>query len=212
MVAVADTERLFQAGAVSALAATGLLDAIAVEAADGSLVARVRASGAAAVVLDAGLGKLPYAADLVAEIVAQLPGIGVVVTVGRARPAGLVEVMDAGARGVIDRQCRPDELVAAVSAVLQGRSWVAAALAALLREELAAEASGRRAPPLSPREREVLRWLAAGGTNAAIGRSLGISEHTVRNHVHSIMTKLGVRTRTDVVATAVRRGLVDIPE
>ena len=72
--------------------------------------------------------------------------------------------------------------------------------------------SGESPPELSRRELEVLRWLATGATNAQIAQRLAISEHTVRNHVHSVMRKLGVATRTDAVATALRRGLVDLPE
>lgn len=211
-VAVVDGEPLFRMGALSALAGSGLFEAVAVDhLGPGGPGTGVAALDPAAVVLDASLGARPYAADIVAELLSRSSRLAVVVTVGRARPAGLVEVIELGARALIDRQCSPDELVAAVAAAVRGQNWVAAPLAALLRRELAAEASGQAPPELSGREQEVLRLLAHGGTNAEIGRRLGISEHTVRNHVHSIMRKLDVGTRTDVVATAVRRGLVDIP-
>lgn len=210
--AVLDGEPLFRMGALSALGGSGLFEAVPVDPrGPGGPAAEIAALDPAAVVLDASLGARPYAADVVAELLARSPRLAVVVTVGRARPAGLVEVIELGARALIDRRCSPDELVAAVAAAVRGQNWVAAPLAALLRRELAAEAAGQAPPDLSAREVEVLRLLARGGTNAEIGRRLGISEHTVRNHVHSIMRKLDVGTRTDVVATAVRRGLVDIP-
>jgi DNA-binding NarL/FixJ family response regulator len=72
--------------------------------------------------------------------------------------------------------------------------------------------SGERAPELSRRELEVLRGLATGATNAQIAVRMGISEHTVRNHVQSVMRKLAAASRTDAVATGLRRGLVDLPE
>ena len=62
--------------------------------------------------------------------------------------------------------------------------------------------------PLTPREVEVLRMLAEGDANKAIAWKLGISEHTVKFHVSSIMSKLGAASRTEAVATGIRQGLV----
>jgi DNA-binding NarL/FixJ family response regulator len=60
---------------------------------------------------------------------------------------------------------------------------------------------------LTPREREVLRLLAGGGTNAAIARSLDITEHTVERHVANLYRKIGARGRAEATAYAVRHGL-----
>jgi DNA-binding NarL/FixJ family response regulator len=62
--------------------------------------------------------------------------------------------------------------------------------------------------PLTPREIEVLRMLAEGDANKAIAWKLGISEHTVKFHVSSIMSKLGAASRTEAAATGIRQGLV----
>jgi DNA-binding CsgD family transcriptional regulator len=62
--------------------------------------------------------------------------------------------------------------------------------------------SGPPANPLTPREVEVLRCLVAGGSNAEIGRQLGIAVHTVERHLASIYRKVGARGRTDAVAYA----------
>ncbi len=212
-VVVADSEPLFAVGVATALRESGAYEVVRAEPAAGRALVDVVASlRPAVIVLDASLGARAYAADLVAELGNRVPETPVVVTVGRARPAGLVEVMDLGARAVVDRQCSPAEVVTAVAAAERGQNWVAAPLASVLRSELEARATGEAPPDLTPREMDVLRGLAAGGTNAGVGLRLGISENTVRNHVRSIMSKLGVRTRTDAVATAVRRGLVEIPE
>lgn len=163
-----------------------------------------------AVVLDAALGDRPYGADLAAEVASRAPGVAVVILVRRAQSVGIVDAMESGALALVHRRCTGDELVAAVSAAIGGQNWVAAPLAGILREELLSEVSGERPPELSRRELEVLRGLATGATNARIGQQLGISENTVRNHVHSLMGKLQVANRTDAVATGLRRGLVDL--
>ena len=66
------------------------------------------------------------------------------------------------------------------------------------------------AEPLTPREREVLEWLAEGLTNRAIAARLGISDHTVKFHVASIYGKLGVSTRAEAIRRGLRRGLITI--
>lgn len=64
------------------------------------------------------------------------------------------------------------------------------------------------ATPLSPRELEVLRLMADGASNKIIAHKLGISDHTVKFHVTSILSKLNAGTRTEAVTLGVRQGLV----
>jgi len=213
---VVDSEPVFAAGAVGVLGGAGL-EAVALDPAtpdpeSGSWLAQLPTLRPAAVVVDAGLGLQPFGGDVAAELASRAPGVAVVMVVRRAPSVGMVEAMESGALALVHRRCAPEELVAAVSAAIAGQNWVAAPLAGILRGELLAEVSGERAPELSRRELEVLRGLATGATNAQIAGRMGISEHTVRNHVHSVMRKLSVASRTDAVATGLRRGLVDLPD
>jgi len=215
-VLVVDSEPVFAAGAVGILGAAGY-EALAVDPVPSGAdidgwVAQVPAARPAAVVVDAGLGLRAYGADVATALASGPSEVAVIMLVRRAPSVGMVEAMESGALALVHRGCAPEELVAAVSAALGGQNWVAAPLAGVLRAELLREVSGESPPELSRRELEVLRWLATGATNAQIAQRLAISEHTVRNHVHSVMRKLGVATRTDAVATALRRGLVDLPE
>ena len=216
---VLDAEPVFALGAVTALAGRGVPAAVVavrpgpgtgpVEALVARLAEQVVEHDVQGVLLDAALGEHPFAADVVGALAAAVPGLAIAVTVGPVRRVGLVDVLQAGARALVHRAGPPEELQAGVAAALRGQNWVAGPLAAALRAELRADES---AQPLTPREREVLRGLAAGGTNADIGRRLGITAHTVRNHVHSVLAKLDATNRTDAVAIAMRRGLVDLPE
>lgn len=74
---------------------------------------------------------------------------------------------------------------------------------------LSAAAKDPCAAPLSPREREVVRLIAAGQTNKTIARALGVSPETVHTHRGRLMTKLGVHSAVEVVRYAVRTGLLD---
>lgn len=100
-----------------------------------------------------------------------------------------------------------DELAGAVKAVQAG-------LLVLHREALtrsrARDTAVASAAPLTAREREILEMMADGAHNRLIAARLGISRHTVKFHVTSILTKLGAETRTEAVTLALRAGLLAV--
>lgn len=130
-------------------------------------------------------------------------GVPVLALVGR--PERGRELVRSGAQGALRRDASSERLTAASLAV-------AAGLYAFDRETLAPFLAPA-APPvdlgtLTQREREVLELVASGLSNRAIGEALGVSEHTVKFHVRSLLDKLGAETRADAVARAARRGLL----
>jgi DNA-binding NarL/FixJ family response regulator len=113
----------------------------------------------------------------------------------------------AGARGALPRTASGEQIAAAVAAAAAGLVVRAAEPAgALPRPTLRAVAPPVQ--PLTAREIEVLAMLAEGLANKAIATRLSISEHTVKTHVGSIFSKLGVSTRAEAVASAARLGLI----
>ena len=113
----------------------------------------------------------------------------------------LHDALDAGARALVLKEAPLDDLANAVRTVMSGRIYLDPLLAGVVA------ASELRA--LTPRERSVLRLLADGQGSDAIGNALSISPDTVRAHVRNAMRKLGVNTRTQAVAEALRRSLID---
>ncbi len=112
-----------------------------------------------------------------------------------------------GIRGVISREATSEEIESAIQAVHAGLVAITAgSLTELLRD--VRPAGDALAEPLSDRELEVLNLIAEGQSNKLIAHSLGISEHTVKTHVASILAKLGAGSRTEAVSQAIRRGLV----
>lgn len=119
--------------------------------------------------------------------------------------AGLVsDALDAGARGFALKDAPLEDVARALQTVAAGGLYVDPVLAASLATSRRAD--DRRA--LSPREREVLRMLAEGGSYAEIGSTLFLSPDTVRAHAQRAMTKLGARTRTQAVAVAMREAMI----
>jgi DNA-binding NarL/FixJ family response regulator len=115
----------------------------------------------------------------------------------------IYRAIKAGAKAYLLKDTARDALVETVRRVHAGETYLPPTLAAKLAERVSGEA-------LSPREMEVLQRLAAGKSNKEIGAELFISEGTVKTHIKSIFTKLDVVTRTEAVATATRRGLIQL--
>ncbi len=121
--------------------------------------------------------------------------------------AQMLAALQAGARGCLPKTATGAELLEAAQGVVEGETILPPAATAALLEQLRGEGP---AETLSPREGEVLRHVAAGLTNKAIALKLGISEHTVKFHLGSAMSKLGAASRAEAVATAIRRGLISV--
>ena len=116
------------------------------------------------------------------------------------------QVRAAGAIGLMLRDSNIENLVAALAATARGLVVSEPSLT-LPISPLPTSTSGPL-PQLTPRESEALRLLAEGLPNKAIADRLGISEHTVKFHVNSLMGKLGAQSRTEAVTRATRLGLL----
>lgn len=123
---------------------------------------------------------------------------------GVADAALVSDALDAGASGFALKDAPLSDVERAIRTVAGGGIYVDPVLAAALATNR--RTAERRA--LSPREREVLRLLAAGGSYAEIGSELFLSPDTVRAHAQRAMTKLGARTRTQAVAVAMREAMI----
>ncbi|HEU4369216.1 MAG TPA: response regulator transcription factor [Methylomirabilota bacterium] len=114
----------------------------------------------------------------------------------------------AGLRAALPLDATAEELTAAVRAVQAGLLVVhPGALAPRVRP---ARADAVARAPLTPREREILELMADGASNRIIASRLGISRHTAKFHVASILAKFGVDSRTRAVAQALRSGLLAV--
>ena len=122
----------------------------------------------------------------------------------------IADALRAGVRSILPRDAAFAEITAAIEAAAAGLVALPAAdLTALLAASRPDRppASGT-AEALTPRELDVFAMLAEGAGNKSIAWKLGISEHTVKFHVASIMSKLNAASRTEAVAIGIRRGLI----
>ncbi len=121
------------------------------------------------------------------------------------------EALRAGAVGYLLKDTASDKLFEAIRAAARGESFLQPSIAAKVVAEFSRMAAPKPAPlvePLSDREIEIVKMLAAGASNKEIGTALFITEGTVKNHVTSIFGKLGVRDRTQAALKAKEMGLL----
>jgi two-component system, NarL family, response regulator YdfI len=130
----------------------------------------------------------------------------VVLLATASQPAWTRDALRAGVRAVLPQESSAAEILSAVAAAAHGLAVLDPRdLEALLATPVMAAADP---PVLTPRELEVLRMMAEGEANKTIAWKLGISEHTAKFHVASILTKLDAGSRAEAVAIGIRRGMI----
>jgi two-component system, NarL family, response regulator LiaR len=139
------------------------------------------------------------------EIREELPDTEVVALTSVLEYASVTRAIKAGAIGYLLKHTEADELCRAIRAGAAGKVQLAPEAASSLINEVRAPASPEA---LTERETEVLKLIARGKANKEIAGELFIDETTVKSHVHSILSKLNVRSRTQAVLYSVRLGLV----
>jgi DNA-binding NarL/FixJ family response regulator len=115
----------------------------------------------------------------------------------------IYRALQAGARGYLLKGMTGEELVDAIRSVHAGKSRIPAPVAERLAERMSA-------PSLTGRETEVLQLIVGGNSNKEIASAMSISEATVKTHINSLLSKLGVTDRTQAATTALQRGIVHL--
>ena len=206
-VLVVDDHAFYRAGLRRMLAGRDIVVAEAASGADA--VEAVRRDAPDVVLMDV---RMPGISGIEATLRIRdaAPSVPVVMLTASDDDGDVVDAVRAGARGYVLKDAPIEEIVASIRAAAAGDAWisphVANALLAGVREAAPPPDTAARVA-LTARERDVLRLIAAGKDNAAIGRELYISAGTVRKRVSSILAKLGVENRVEAAVYAVRHGL-----
>ncbi len=195
-VLLVDDHRLVRAGLTSLLNAAADVEVVG-EAADGVQALAVAGSVAADVVLmDLSMPVMDGVAAT-RKLLAEQPGLRVVVLTSFSDQARVRDALAAGAIGYVLKDCMPEELLAAVRSAAQGHAPLDPRVAGALLP-----AASSPADELSERELQVLRLASQGLANKQIGRSLGIAERTVKVHLGNVFRRIGVSDRTSAALWA----------
>ncbi|RZS55128.1 LuxR family two component transcriptional regulator [Microcella putealis] len=202
-VLVADDHAVVRAGIVALLGDEPDIEVVG-EAVDGvEAVELAAALTPDLVVMDVRMPRLT-GDEATARILAETPGVRVLVLTTYESDASILAAIEAGASGYLLKAAPAEELLAGVRSVAAGEVALSPAIAA----QLVARVRQPAPPALTPRETEVLRLVASGLTNKQIGERLHLGEATVKTHLLRTFDKLGVSDRTRAVTLAMERGLL----
>lgn len=133
----------------------------------------------------------------------EFPGARMIALTTYGGDEDIRRALAAGVQAYLTKDVLHDELLKAIRAVHAGQTYLPAGVAAALAAQMPR-------PDLSAREVQVLELIVQGQANKQIAYSLGIAEHTVKNHVKNILSKLGVQDRTQAATAAIQRGIIHL--
>ena len=208
-VLIVDDQPLLRAGFKSVLEASGQVDVVGEAATGVEAIEQARRLNPDVVLMDV---RMPDMDGI--EATRRMPQQKVLILTTFGLDEYIIEALRAGASGFLLKDAPVEDLLSAVRAVAAGDAQLSPAVTKRLLDQVA-----RRLPAavdhdealleeLTARERDVLRLLAAGMSNAEIGEALVVSEATVKTHVSSVLSKLGLRDRVQAVIYAYENGLV----
>ena len=208
-VLIVDDQPLMRAGFKSVLEASGQVDVVGEAATGAEAIEQARRLDPDVVLMDV---RMPDMDGI--EATRRMPQQKVLILTTFGLDEYIIEALRAGASGFLLKDAPVDDLLGAVRAVAAGDAQLSPAVTKRLLDQVA-----RRLPAavghddalleeLTARERDVLRLLAVGMSNAEIGEALVVSEATVKTHVSSVLGKLGLRDRVQAVIYAYENGLV----
>lgn len=182
------------------------------EASDGEEALALMASTQPQVVLlDVRMPKLT-GIDVLRAARTRFPEVGIILLTTFDEDAVVLEAVRLGAQGFLLKDVSLEQLESAVRTVASGGSLILPVVTERVLRGLEKEPttfeSAEMPDPLTPREREVLRLIAAGFSNREIAEASGTAEGTVKNQASSILSKLGVRDRTRAVLKALELGVI----
>jgi DNA-binding NarL/FixJ family response regulator len=208
-VVIADDQPMMRAGFKAVLEATGNIEVVA-EAENGEEAVRAaREYSPDVVLIDI---RMPEMDGI--EATRRMPGQRVLILTTFGLDEYIIDALRAGASGFLLKDAPTQEVIDAVRAVAAGDAVLSPAITRQLLDQV-----GRRLPgpvsrtpdavtALTEREREVLRMMAGGMTNAEIAEALVVSEATVKSHVSNLLGKLGLRDRVQAVIFAYESRLI----
>lgn len=207
-VVIADDHPLVRSGLRTILTAADGIDVVGEAGTGAEAVAVARTSTPDVIVMDL---QMPDTDGIEAtrQIVADNPGIAVLVLTMFEDDTSVFSAMRAGALGYLLKGAEQEEIIRAIHAAAHGGAIFGPAIAHRLIDFFShpQTSSPPAFPELTDREREVLDLIASGQPNGAIGRALFISPKTVANHVSNIFAKLQVADRSEAIVRARQAGL-----
>jgi len=138
------------------------------------------------------------------------PNIKIMMLTGTEVDDRVYDLVAAGVEGYVLKNIEPGELVRAIRSVINGEAYLHPDVMKKVVTRMQNQTKPTSFTTLTPRELEVLEWMATSKTYRQIGETLNVSEETIRSHAKSILEKLGEPNRAQAVLAAIRRGVIQL--
>lgn len=211
---LADDHEIFRDGLRTLLLQQKGMDVVA-EAADGhETVSMVQRHAPDVVIMDIGMPEL-NGFEATRQILHSHPDVKIIILSMHTDSVFVVNALDAGAMGYVEKNCAFGELVKAISAAMDNHLYLSSGIAGSQHTEgLALSLSIRelRSSLLTAREREVLQWQAKGQSTREIAELLHVSVKTIETHRQNIMKKLDLHSIAELTKYAIRTGLTTLED
>ncbi len=201
-VLVVEDHHVVRQGLVALLSVEDGLEVVA-QAADGvEAIAQFRRHQPAVTLIDLRLPRLS-GVEVIERVRMETPGARFIVLTTYDGDEDIYRALQAGARAYLLKGMTSEELISTIRAVHAGKQHIPPAVAQRLAERVGME-------ELTQREQDVLEQIVRGKSNKEIAAELEISEATVKTHINSLLSKLGVSDRTQAATAAIQRGIVPL--
>jgi two-component system invasion response regulator UvrY len=207
-IAIVDDHALVRSGLRGFITDQPDIEVVA-EASDGTQALDVvRQHALDVLVLDISMPK-QSGMDVLARIQAHAPDLGILILSGYPEEHYAVSLLRRGVSGYLNKQCEPEDIVAAVRRIAGGNRYITPQVAEMLASQLNRPDSAAAHEQLSARELQVLLRLAQGETVGDIAESLFLSAKTVSTYRTRILEKMGLASNSDLTYYALKNGLLD---
>jgi len=208
---IADDHRLFREGLVNLLSDAKDIEILAQAENGMDVIAKAKELNPDVIIMDIGMPVL-NGVEATGKLLKELPGIKVIALSMHSDKQYIKGMLEAGASGYLFKNCAYDELIEAIHTVNAGKKYLSDRITEIMIQDYLGkeESMPETDSELTERESEILKLIAEGVSTSEISELLFVSVKTIGTHKQHILEKLNLKTSTDLVKYAIRKGIISL--